>query len=1739
MLSSLLRRFVPWTSRPSQRRRCLNRGPAVYFRPRLEELETRTAPATVTWTNAAGGTWETASNWSTGALPGPADDVVISGLNFGAVVTHASDNTSIHSLTVSASTGSANMTGGTLTLGSNSTCSIPLSISGGTISGPGNLTMASNAALNWMSGTMKGAGQTIANGGMTASTSGTKVLDGRTLTIPFNVSATVMDNGAFYGYNGAVVNNNGTFYVTGDPYFGASGTTPTFNNNGTFNKSPTTGLTYMYWAFNSPNGSTFNQQSGTLAMFGGGYEGGNFTVAANSTLVLGGGTHAFLNTSSITGGGTVNFQGGNVEVAGAYNLTGTTTVSGAVVSFPNALTSVGSTLNISSGTVDFRNNTLSVANLNLSNGGLYGLADVAVTSMTWTGGTMGGTGSTSVARMQISGTGTKFLDHRTLNVNGSSTWTGGALYGYNGSFIVNNSTFDVQTDQQMATSGDTPLFLNQGTFGKSAGTGTTTVNWLFWNAGTVNAASGTLSFGAGGYSSVSLSPGIFTVAANLSFAGGDFYLSSNTTVSGAGSVDFHGGSVEMVGTYNITGSTTISGATVSFPGTVTSVGSSLTISGGTADFRANNVTTTTGTISGGTMLGTGNVQFTFLTWTGGTMGDTGTTTVGAPGTLAINGTGSKTLDRRTLNLPGTTTDWNGGTIYGLDGAVINNGPGTSSTFAIHTGQQMYWYSGAIPVFNNFSSVLKDDAGVTTISWQFNNSSTTEVDNGALSLSGGGTSPGNFVSFFSIGSSGSDLRFSGGTHNLAASSSITGFNAVEFTGGSVEMAGTYNVNGTPASTTVSGGTVEFLGTTTAIGSTLTVSSGEADFVSPIGSGSVTLSTLTVSGGTLDLFANAVTTPTFNMSGGTLLGTADVGVTNLTWTGGTMGDAGSTTVAANGVLSISGSAGKSLDTRTFNIGSGVTGPGSPAGPIWTGGTIYGLNGAVLNNNTTFDVATDQQLYPYSGDTPVFNNFGSFRKLTTSGTTTIGWQFNNTNNNTDGVTPGGVLSVQSGTLILNRGGTGQGSDGSDLSTMIVASGALLRFDADVYSLGTNSSLTGAGAVDFHGATVEVTGTYNLTGSTTVSSGIVDFPGTLTSLGSSLTISSGQVDFETNNVTVTTGTIGGGTLLGAASVNFTSLTWTGGTLGDTGTTSIGNTLTISGTGSKSIDGRTLALNGSTSWTGGTIYGLNGATINNYGVFTVQTDQQLYWYSGALPKFVDYGTFRKSAGTGTTTVSWVVYNDGGTIDVESGTLALSGGGGSFNFLLLHGSITVASADTLVFGGGSFLVDVGTSMTGGGNVVFSGGTVDIAGTYNIPTSITVSGATVTFPGTIASGWSTLTLSSGTLNLVNNAVSVGSATFSSGMLLGLAELGIGTLSWTGTDMADPGTTLVFGSLTISGASSKTLDGRTLRIECPAATWSGGTIYGYNGASITNFTGSTFTIQTDQQLYAGGGATPVFNNFGTFRKSAGSGTTAVSWVFNNASSATTDLPAGTLSLGGGGTSQGSFTVAANLAFSGGYYQLASGSSVTGAGGVTVSNGTLDLFGNYNVSGTTSVTSGATAEFYSNANTASLTNAGTVVIGDGVTLTLTGSYNQTSGGVTDLFAGTITAGGGVSIGTNSSFFGLGTINGNLTDAGTLSLGFGGSTGILTVNGNYTQTSMGALNMKIGGTTAGTQFDQLVVAGTGNVATLAGTLNVSVINGFLPPLGSTYLILLFPSHSGSFTTANVSPFTIAYETGDVKLTR
>jgi hypothetical protein len=78
------------------------------------------------------------------------------------------------------------------------------------------------------------------------------------------------------------------------------------------------------------------------------------------------------------------------------------------------------------------------------------------------------------------------------------------------------------------------------------------------------------------------------------------------------------------------------------------------------------------------------------------------------------------------------------------------------------------------------------------------------------------------------------------------------------------------------------------------------------------------------------------------------------------------------------------------------------------------------------------------------------------------------------------------------------------------------------------------------------------------------------------------------------------------------------------------------------------------------------------------------------------------------------------------------------------------------------------------------------------------------------------------------------------------------------------------------------------------------------------------------------------------------------------------------------------------------------------------------------------------------------------------------------------------------------------------------------VTITGALTQTSGAAFDVELGGTTPGTTHDRAVVTGA---ATLAGALNVALVNGFLPADHDLFTIMTFASSTGEFGTMNLPP--------------
>jgi hypothetical protein len=209
--------------------------------------------------------------------------------------------------------------------------------------------------------------------------------------------------------------------------------------------------------------------------------------------------------------------------------------------------------------------------------------------------------------------------------------------------------------------------------------------------------------------------------------------------------------------------------------------------------------------------------------------------------------------------------------------------------------------------------------------------------------------------------------------------------------------------------------------------------------------------------------------------------------------------------------------------------------------------------------------------------------------------------------------------------------------------------------------------------------------------------------------------------------------------------------------------------------------------------------------------------------------------------------------------------------------------------------------------------------------------------------------------------------------------------------------------------------------------------------------------------------------------------------------------------GGTVQQSYVIAG-----GGNINL---ESDTGTSTVSVLEGSHQFQAAVNLNNATGVdTAGATTLFFNNAlnlNGQVLTKTG------GGTMEINNRL-ATAGGMVDCQAGTCA--------------GSGTVGGDLNNS-SATVAPGNSPGILTIDGNYTQGSGGKLAIEIGGQTPGEEHDKLVVTG---IASLAGALDVTLINSFTPSNGNAFDILDAGSVTGDFGMLNLPPnFTWDVSTG------
>ncbi|MGO8498613.1 hypothetical protein ACC785_31890, partial [Rhizobium ruizarguesonis] len=331
---------------------------------------------------------------------------------------------------------------------------------------------------------------------------------------------------------------------------------------------------------------------------------------------------------------------------------------------------------------------------------------------------------------------------------------------------------------------------------------------------------------------------------------------------------------------------------------------------------------------------------------------------------------------------------------------------------------------------------------------------------------------------------------------------------------------------------------------------------------------------------------------------------------------------------------------------------------------------------------------------------------------------------------------------------------------------------------------SITTANVV-FSGGTTTVNGTYAASGST-MSGGAATLAGAATT---GVLVQSG-------------GLLGGG---GTLTVSGAS-TLSGGTQSGPGTTFANGGAEFISTGFGLDGGRTLRLAGTSAATGsyvqlglnsynpqtglsesgsGTLTVANGATFNDQ-----TTDSGLYIYTnnfgtdddGSTAAVNNQGTFIKSGSAATSTIL-AVFNNSGTVDVQSGTLIFAGGLNNSATLRAEGGNIKVNAE--LTGGGSAIIgdnsQIEVGLAANQRIAFAG----VAGTLRLDTSSSFTGqisglnaddfldlADVSFGGTTTVGYSgnsaggILTVSNGSqevnVALTGNYLTTAFATLSDGL-----------------------------------------------------------------------------------------------------------------------------------------------------------------------------------------------------------------------------------------------------------------------------------------------------------------------------------------------------------------------------------------
>jgi CSLREA domain-containing protein len=541
-------------------------------------------------------------------------------------------------------------------------------------------------------------------------------------------------------------------------------------------------------------------------------------------------------------------------------------------------------------------------------------------------------------------------------------------------------------------------------------------------------------------------------------------------------------------------------------------------------------------------------------------------------------------------------------------------------------------------------------------------------------------------------------------------------------------------------------------------------------------------------------------------------------------------------------------------------------------------------------------------------------------------------------------------------------------------------------------------------------------------------------------------------------------------------------------------------------IQGTTISGNTAATLGGGvynTSSGATSLTINQASVISGNTSNgSLTLGAGGEGGGFSNNTF--SSGTTTITGSTIINNTTAASATPrgGGGLAFHVGNATVSFCRIFGNTSSGPRGIFVFNGSAgIMINAANNWFGcsGGPGTTGCDTAQVqsGGTGTLTTSPFLQLRTTASPATIVTGQTSALTASFLTNSAGSAIAAGNL----GVLIGLPVTwsGVGGgISGAQTTIQAAGTATATYTATAVGAGSA-----TAQVDGGPASGSTNTVaITVNQASTTTSitsdspdpsnVGQNVTVNYSVAVTAPGGGAPTGNVMVSDGVNSCAGTVAAG------SCAVALNTAGNRTLTA--TYQGDTNYAASPASAGAGHVVG---TVTWSG---ASSAAYNTNGNWN----TGLTPGSSDTVI--IPTAGVTNNPTIsAAASAAALTVQSGRALTNNG-------TLTVNGALT--NNGTIMGTGTIANNFSNAGTLAPGL--SPGVLNVTGTFANT--GTINMEIGGAGgAGVNpngHDQLVVSGA---ATLGGTLNVTLTNGFTPAPLNNFLLLNASTLSGTFATVNL----------------